>query len=71
MRPRYDKTFLASLDRRMLRRALWLLRRQDARPSEVNPPAAQYDRLATAGAVRAEYRRRGWKVPRPTAGERP
>jgi hypothetical protein len=67
----YDRKLLASLDRAGLRRALWLLRRQDARPHEVNPAAAQYDSHATAGSVRAEYRRRGWKVPRPTRAERP
>lgn len=66
----YKRSFLASLDRADLRRALWLLRRQDARPHEINPAAAQYDCLATAGAVRAEYRRRGWKVPKPSRAER-
>jgi len=59
-------SFLTELDRASLRRALWFLRRQDARPHEVNPAAAQYDRLATAASVRAEYKRRGWKVPKPT-----
>jgi hypothetical protein len=69
----YDPRFLASLDRAGLRRALWLLRRQAARPHEHNPAAAQYSHygLATAASVRAEYRRRGWKVPRPTKAERP
>lgn len=67
----YDRAFLGRLDRDGLRRALWLLRRQDARPGEVNPAAAQYDGHATAGSVRAEYRRRGWKVPGPTRRERP
>jgi uncharacterized protein (DUF3084 family) len=67
---RYNPNFLARLKRPELRRALWLLRRQDAKPSEINPAAAQYDRLATAGAVRAEYRRRGWKVPKPARAER-
>jgi uncharacterized protein (DUF3084 family) len=66
---KFDRQFLASLDRKGLRRALWLLRRQDARPNEVNPAAAQYDRLATPGSVRAEYRRRGWKIPRLTHAE--
>jgi hypothetical protein len=66
----YKPTFLAALDRAQLRRALWLLRRQDARPAEINPAAAQYDQLATTGSVRAEYRRRGWKVPKPTRAER-
>jgi hypothetical protein len=66
----YDRKLLASLDRAGLRRALWLLRRQDARPHECSPPAAQYDGLATASSVRAEYRRRGWMVPRPTRAER-
>ena len=66
----YSRTFLASLTRPGLRRALWSTRRQTARPSECNPAAAQYDGLATAGSVRAEYRRRGWKVPRPTRAER-
>lgn len=66
----YKPAFLTSLDRTGLRRALWLLRRQDARPYEINPAAAQYDRLATASSVRAEYRRRGWKVPKPTRAER-
>lgn len=62
-------TFLAGLDRQGLRRALWLLRRQRARPTEPNPAAAQYDRLASEGQVRAEYKRRGWKVPKPTRAE--
>ncbi len=67
---RFDRPFISSLDRASLRRALWLLRRQDARPHESNSAAAQYDRLATAGAVRAEYRRRGWRIPRPSRAER-
>lgn len=67
----YKRTFLAKLSRGDLRRALWLLRRQDARPRERNPAAAQYDSLATSASVRAEYRRRGWKVPKPTRDERP
>lgn len=67
----YDRSFLARLDRAGLRRALRLLRRQDARPGEVNPAAAQYDGHATAGSVRAEYRRRGWKIPKPARVERP
>lgn len=66
----YDREFLAKLDRAGLRRALWLMRRQDARPWEINPAAAQYDGLATAGSVRAEYRRRGWKIPKPSRRER-
>ena len=66
----YDRDFLAGLDRSELRRALLLTRRQAARPYEVNPAAAQYDGLATPGSVRAEYRRRGWKIPRPTRYER-
>ena len=64
-------SFLASLDRSDLRRALWLLRRQRARPREINPAAAQYDNLATESQVRAEYRRRGWTLPKPTRAERP
>lgn len=67
---RFKPAFLAALDRAGMRRALWLLRRQDVRPTEVNPAAAQYDGLATASSVRAEYRRRGWKVPRLTMAER-
>ncbi len=67
---RFDRPFLASLSRLSLRRALRFLRRQDARPYEVNPAAAQYDGLATSSAVRAEYRRRGWRVPRPSGWER-
>lgn len=66
----FDREFLAGLDRAGLRRALWYTRRQDARPHEANPAAAQYDGLATAGSVRAEYRRRGWKVPKPSRAER-
>ena len=68
--PRYDRGFLASLDRPGLRRALRLLRRQDARPAEINPAAAQYDSHATPSSVRAEYRRRGWKLPKLTRWER-
>jgi hypothetical protein len=67
----YDRSFLAGLDRKSLRRALWFTRRQDARPYESNQAAAQYDGLATAGSVRAEYRRRGWKIPKVTNAERP
>lgn len=66
----YKKEFLSSLDRSNLRRALWLMRRQEARPREINPAAAQYDGLATPNSVRAEYRRRGWKIPAPTRMER-
>lgn len=66
----FNRKFLAGLDRRGLRRALWLLRRQDARPREVNPAAAQYDQLATTRSVMAEYRRRGWTVPKASAAER-
>jgi len=68
---KYDRAFIGSLDRSGLRRALWFTRRQDALPHEINPAAAQYDGLATAGAIRAEYRRRGWRLPRPTKSERP
>lgn len=66
----FEPAFLAALDRSDLRRALRLLRRQAARPHELNPAAAQYDGLATAGSVRAEYKRRGWKLPKATAWER-
>jgi len=66
----YQHSFLASLSRTGLRRALWLLRRQDARPGTVNPAAAQYDCLATTASVRAEYERRGWKVPKLSRAER-
>lgn len=64
------RRFLAGLPREDLRRALWLLRRQDARPREINCAAAQYDNIASTAAVRAEYRRRGWKLPKPTRAER-
>jgi hypothetical protein len=67
---KYDRSFLATLGRFDLRRALRLLRRQETRPYEVSPAAAQYDGLATAGAVRAEYRRRNWKLPKPSRFER-
>jgi hypothetical protein len=66
----YDRGFLSTLNREGLRRALWYCRRQDSRPGEINPAAAQYDGLATSASVRAEYRRRGWKVPRLTQAER-
>jgi len=69
MNVEYDKVFLSRLDEEDLRRALWFLRRQAARPHESNPAAAQYDGLATVGSVRAEYKRRGWKVPKPTPEE--
>jgi len=65
-----DRKFLSGLSRSQLRRALWFLRRQDARPYETNPAAAQYDNLATSQGVRAEYKRRGWKLPKPTLAER-
>jgi len=67
----YDPVFLARCSRAGLRRALWFTRRQDARPHEANTAAAQYDGLATANSVRAEYRRRGWEIPKPTRAERP
>lgn len=67
---KYNPEFLAALDRVSLRRALWFCRRQSARPYEINPAAAQYDGLATASSVRAEYKRRGWKIPRPSPMER-
>lgn len=63
-------SLLQGMDRTDLRRALWLLRRQRARPHEINPAAAQYDAVATEYQVRAEYRRRGWRLPRPTRAER-
>lgn len=66
----FNPEFLAGLDRAGLRRALQLLRRQDTHPGESNPAAAQYEGLATTNSVRAEYRRRGWKVPKPTLAER-
>jgi hypothetical protein len=65
----YDRGFLRQLDRAELRRALRLMRRQDAYPDEVNPAAAQYDGLATRCAVYAEYRRRGWNIPKKTRFE--
>lgn len=68
---KYSRVFLGQLNREDLRRALRLMRRQDARPREINAAAAQYDGLATPSSVRAEYRRRGWKVPKPTQAERP
>ncbi len=67
---KYDRVFLSRLDRAGLHRALWLMRRQNARPCEANPVAAQYDGLATVSSVQAEYRRRGWKVPKPTRSAR-
>jgi hypothetical protein len=69
--PDYDRAFLQRLARGDLRRALRLLRRQKARPHELNPAAAQYDGLATVGSVRAEYRRRGWKLPEVSNFEKP
>ena len=65
------REILRSYSRQDLRNVLWLLRRQESRPSEPNPAAAQWDGLTTVGRVRAEYRRRGWKVPKMTPGERP
>jgi hypothetical protein len=62
---RFSRDFLASCDRPALRRALWFTRWEDAHPNDSNPAAAQYDGLATSSSVRAEYRRRGWKIPRP------
>ena len=70
MKDDYKRDFLARLNRAGLRRALWYTRRQAARPAEINPAAAQYDGLATPSSVRAEYRRRGWKVPKATISER-
>lgn len=67
---KYSRRFLARLSRSDLRRALALLRRQRARPWEVNPAAAQYDGIATWGEVVAEYRRRGWVLPRAARWER-
>ena len=65
-----DREFLSKLDRAGLRRALWLLRRENARPYEVNPAAAQYSGLATLRGVHNEYRRRGWKLPKATKNEK-
>ncbi len=65
----YNHSFIQSLSSINLRRALWFLRRQDTRPHETNPAAAQYDSLATSGSIRAEYRRRGLKIPKPTKDE--
>lgn len=63
---------LAAFDREDLRRALWYTRREASRPREVNPAAAQYAIVGvTAAKIRAEYRRRGWKVPKPTRAELP
>lgn len=66
----FNRAFLARCNRASLRHALWLTRRQYARPHEINPAASQYDGIATASSIRAEYRRRGWKVPKPTHAER-
>lgn len=65
------REILRSYNRQELRNVLWLLRRQESRPSEPNPAAAQWDGLTTLARVRAEYRRRGWKVPKMTREERP
>lgn len=66
------RALLATFQRPNLRRALWLLRREFARPHEPSAPAAQYEIAGiTVGMVRAEYRRRGWKLPKATRGERP
>lgn len=65
----YDKQFIQNLDRPSLRRALWLLRRQNSR-HEINPAAAQYDGHATLASIRAEYKRRKWKLPKATRAER-
>ena len=67
------RELLAGFTRAQLRRALWFMRRQTSRPGEVNPCAAQYNQAGvwSAEAVRAEYRRRGWKVPKPTRAKRP
>lgn len=67
----YNREFLGKLDRGQLRRALWYMRRQRARPNECNPAAAQYDGLATLLSVYAEYIRRAWKIPKRTAEEKP
>lgn len=67
------RSFLAGFDRPGLRRALWCMRRAEARPAEINLAANQYYQVSTlmsASAVRAEYVRRGWKIPRPTRMER-
>lgn len=60
----YSRKILSEMTRSQLRRALCCLRRQDARPKEANPAAAQYDGIATTRSVFAEYRRRGWKIPK-------
>lgn len=59
----YDREFLSRLDYPGLKRALVLLRYQDRHPRESIPEAAQYDQLATTASVRAEFKRRGWKLP--------
>lgn len=65
-----NRRLLAAFDRWQLRRALFVLRCQDADPNAINPAAAQFDGIATSSSVRAEYRRRKWKVPKPNRFER-
>jgi len=69
--PKNDRAFLATLDRPRLRHALALLRRMNARPHESNPAGMQLWRLATLRGVHAEYKRRGWKLPKATKAEKP
>lgn len=69
--PKNDRKFLAQCDKPMLRRALWLLRRMNARPYESNPAGMQLWHLATLRGVHAEYKRRGWKLPKATKAEKP
>lgn len=64
-----DREWHAAAGYAELRRALWFCRWQDTHPNLANPAAAQYDGVATASSVRAEFRRRGWKIPKPTRRE--
>lgn len=66
----FDRSFLANLDRSGLRRALWLLRRQDARPSEINPAAAQPRLRYSARTDDAVASPSYWKTPRRTSDEK-
>lgn len=64
-------SLLHSMDRSFLRHCLRHLRRYHSSPREANPAGAQCaDAGLTLALVRAEYRRRGWKVPKPTRWER-
>jgi hypothetical protein len=66
-RKKNAEALLPSLTRRQLRDDLRCLRYELLHPSEPNPRAAQLEVSGvTLRRIYAEYRRRGWKIPKRT-----